>query len=201
MAERADIGPLGADDAQRIFVRRQTPGQLQLVDRDRSRLSLHLTAPAGDLVELLPADLDGGVHRRDLRKLSREAGQNRAYLVLADGDRGPLQHRAGRVLRIGGHAELQNRPVFFPAALGEGHRLGRLTDEHREHPCRHRVERAGVTDTLFPENTAQLGAHVHARPALRLVDNDHAIRHKRSVSPSARSIRAVFLVDGFLHRA
>ena len=189
MAERADVGPLGAHHAQGKFVRCGLLQQLQLVNGDGARLALHGLALPREIIELLPVDLERGVHRRELQKLAGKVLQRRAHLVRADGDRMRFQHRAGRILRVGDRAELQNGAVFLSPVFGKLHRLGRAAHKHGQDAGRHGVERSRVTDALFAQDAAQLGAHVHARPACRLVDNDDAVRHRLRLLCAKHSAR------------
>ena len=80
VAERADVRTLRAADAQHMV--RAAP--LQIVDgvhRDGARRALHLAAAAGDVIELLPVNFDGAVHRRELGKLAGKARQCRTDVL------------------------------------------------------------------------------------------------------------------------
>ncbi len=170
VAERADIGALGAADAE-LNVARVVPTEaLELVDRNAAGLSLHLTAAAGDLVELFSADLDRRIHGRQLVDLAAKACERGVQRGVGDVGIAPLQHGAGGILRVRRDAEAQPGEVFLLRSLGELHSARGAAEKHGEQPGRHRVERSGVTHALFVQRTAQLGADIHARPAGGLVD-------------------------------
>jgi hypothetical protein len=49
----------------------------------------------------------------------------------------------------------------------------------QEHPCRHRVEGAGVADLLGPEQPAAAADNLVRRPALRLVDHHQPVTTRK----------------------
>ena len=112
MAERAHIRPLGAADAKNIL--RPLPfQQLQLVDGDAAGLPLDLFAPAGQLIELLAADFNGGIHGRDLLDGAEEALERGLHIRPRDGHKMRFEDSPARVLRVGHSAEAQARDVFL----------------------------------------------------------------------------------------
>lgn len=112
VAERAHIRPLGAADAKNIL--RPLPfQQLQLVDGDAAGLPLDLFAPAGQLIELLAADFNGGIHGRDLLDGAEEALERGLHILPRDGHGMRFEDSPARVLRVGHNAEAKACDVFL----------------------------------------------------------------------------------------
>jgi hypothetical protein len=163
--EGADVGALRAIDQERR--RRRLPGeQFEPVEDDRPRRPLDRLAAAGDLVEALAADLDRGVHRRNLRLWSEEAGQRGL-------DRGGIE-RGG--VADGGHLALgvlglRLDPERDPSDVGLGgpgqvlERLPGGADGDREDAGGGGVEGAGVADLALAEQAADAGDDVETGPA------------------------------------
>ena len=134
----------------------------------------------GQFVQLLPVDLDGGVHGRHLHQLPGEPGQQRLQLLPGHGDGILRQHLTGGVLRVGDAAQTQPGYILLAAGLGKGHGAGGLPHEYRQHAGGHGVQRPGVTHLFCFQDAPQLAAYVHAGPSGGLVDDDDTVCHSCS---------------------
>ena len=168
VAERADIRPLRAADAQNIVpVRLSEHGEL--LDRDRTRFARDLAAAAGNLVELFAVDLERRIHRRHLQDVTAKLRQHRLELRAADRTLRAAEHRAGRILRVGRETKAQMCLIALGVVFGKGHRARRAAGKHDQKAGCHRVERAGMSHAPLAEHAAQLCHDVMTRPAGGLI--------------------------------
>ena len=176
VAERPDIRSLGAADAERP-VGSGSVQKLQLVDDDRARLPLDLLTLPRKLIELFSANLDGGIHGRDLLDGAGKARQSRFQRLPCDADRMRLQRFAAGILCVGDKTEAQACDVFLFRVLQKLRTTGRTADEDGQNAGRHRVERSTVADAPLVKNAAQLGCHVLTGPAGGLVYDQNSVCH------------------------
>ena len=177
MAQGADVGTLGAPDAQSVVPGAGLVQQLQLINGDGPGRALDLPAPAGDLVELLAADLHGGIHGGHLLYLAGEPGQQVQQVLPAGEHRVGVQGLAGDVLGVGGAAQPQPGDILLLPVLGEGHRPGGLSHKHRQDAGGHGIQGPGMAHLLGFQNAPQLRADIHRCPAGGLVDDDDSVCH------------------------
>ena len=183
--KRSDIGAARTVDEQRRL-RERTRFEvfdLERIDAHRARFALDLDAFAGQLVQLAPADLDGGDHRWHLFDIARERGQGPLELLARDRHLGAFEHRARCIERIGGDTEHDPRPIGLARFLQEPQQTGHAPEADEQHAGCVGIERARVPDALLAVDPAQLGDDVVARPTRLLVD------HKKPVAHHARPTR------------
>ena len=101
MAKGAHISALRAEDPQGKIREGELLRHFQLVNGHRTRLTLHRFALPRQVIELLPADLNGGKHGRNLHNIADEPAQHGTQIVHAHLHRMLLQRFAGGVLRVG----------------------------------------------------------------------------------------------------
>ena len=104
MAEGTDIGALGADAADQVIRFIHLLQRLQLVDGDRAGLTLHGLSLAGQVVELLTVDFNGGVHGRDLLDIPQESRHGLLHIGGGNRYRVGLQGLAAGILGVGDKA-------------------------------------------------------------------------------------------------
>ena len=145
------------------------------MDGNGAGLPLHLPALPGQVAELLPVDLQGGVHGRHLPNLSPEPRQRLVHLLRGCGHRAAGEHRAGDILGVGGNAQQQLRFVGFFRVLKEFHAPGGAANEHRQHAGGHGIQGAAVADAAGTEHPPQPRRDVLARPPGGLVYNYNSV--------------------------
>ena len=162
VAQRPDIRALGAPHPQNASRREpscSSSSSSWMVTRRGGR-STSLPLP-GQLIELLPADLDGGVHGRHLVDLPGEPRQHVLQLPPAS-----RQHRArpsstspvvSWVLVVSPSRSPATYSLSPPSA--KRHRPGGLSHEHRQHAGGHGVQRSGVAHLFRFQYAPQLAAH------------------------------------------
>ena len=170
MAERAHIGALRAADAKRV-VAACAAHQLQLENRNLPGLPFNLDASARQFIQLLPANLDGGIHGRHLLDVSRAFLKRGKHILARRGNRVRFQNLARDVLGVRDRAEPDSGDVFFFRGLEKFAPARGAPDENGQHAGCHRVERPAVADALFMEHAPQLRCHILAGPAVGLVHN------------------------------
>ena len=126
MAERAHIGALRAADAKRV-VAACAAHQLQLENRNLPGLPFNLDASARQFIQLLPANLDGGIHGRHLLDVSRAFLKRGKHILARRGNRVRFQNLARDVLGVRDRAEPDSGDVFF-----DGKRLNDVPPYQRE---------------------------------------------------------------------
>ena len=126
MAERAHIGALRAADAKRV-VAACAAHQLQLENRNLPGLPFNLDASARQFIQLLPANLDGGIHGRHLLDVSRAFLKRGKHILARRGNRVRFQNLARDVLGVRDRAESDSGDVFF-----DGKRLNDVPPYQRE---------------------------------------------------------------------
>ena len=188
MAEGTHVSPFGTPYPQGVFCGGDLIQQVQGLNGNGPGLPLHLLAPPGQLVELLPPHLDGGEHGWHLEDLPPKGGQSGLHLCPTGGDRSGLQHRPGPILGIGDDPQFYIRNIFLIGLAGKLHRPGGPAHKDGEHPCGHGVQGPGVADALFVEGPPQLGADVHAGPLGGLVDDKNTV--SRHAAPSGWPLRS-----------
>ena len=111
---------------------------------------------------------------------TQEAPQSSFHVLAAGGDGAALQRFAGDVLGVRYLAQAQTRHVFLAAVFRELHGAGGLSHEHRQDAGGHGVQGAAVAYPFFVEDAPDLGADVHAGPALGLVNDEDSVRHRKT---------------------
>ena len=153
-----------------------------------ARLPRNFLPGARQLVELLPADLDRGIHRRHLLLRAEKARQDSRQRLRGNVCGLLVQHRAGDVLRVGHDAGTQRGKVGLVRVLKKFHRARRTAQKDRQDARGHGVERAAVPNAFFVENAAQLGDHILRGPSGGLVHDQNSVCHQ-TATPDARRTR------------
>ena len=167
-------------------VPREMARTLHAMGEDEKRHARDLAAAPGDLIELLPIDLERRIHRRHLQNIPAKLRQRRLQLRAGDAPVTAAEHRAGRVLRVGREAEAQARLLALTVIFGERHRARRAAGKHDQKAGRHRVERAGMAHAPLAEHAAELGHNVVARPVRGLIDQQDPVHAGHTWSMAAR---------------
>ena len=144
----------------------------------RAGLPLHGAACPRDVAQLAPADLQGGVHGRNLADFSAETRQNRIQCrtVRQADSRSGRQNDAGCVLGVGAQSQAQNGFVGFFIVRHILGCLGGSPQQQDQHAGRHGVQRAGVPDLPGTEQAADTGHDIVRGHACGLVYKQNAVR-------------------------
>ena len=179
LAERTDIGALGAADPELRFPAVKAK-QLQFVDGDGPGLPFHLFALPGKIAELPAVDLQGGIHGGNLHDLSPEFRKNIQNILLCKPHRPLFQHRAGNVLSIGSAPEAEGCLIGLLRMLEKLHSPGGPAHKHRQNAGSHGIQSASMANAPGRKYPAQSGGHILAGPALGLVHNNDAVHGQTS---------------------
>ena len=121
---------------------------------DPARGGLESVALARRLVELAPADLDGGVRGRRLQRIADQCGACLFDLGSRDVDGSRSHDLAVGVQRVGLLAEAPRRRVRLREVAEVAQEARRSSDAEDQQAGRHRVQRARVADLARSERTA-----------------------------------------------
>ena len=166
--------------------------QLEAVDADAPRRAHDVLAGARALVEAAAADLDRGVHRRDLVVLADARGHGGEHRVAGDVlPRLLVDDDAAAIERVGRRAEARVGDVGLVLAEQERRELGRGADRHRQHAGRDRIERAAVADAVDADTRADVLDGDGRRHAGGLVDDEDAVARHRYGTLSIQVSRIV----------
>ena len=194
--DRPDVGPGRASDLQGgggpLGIAVVPRGELQRMDRHRTRGQLRLAAVPGQLVGPPSTHVDRGMVRRHLRDRSairREGGFHRRPVRCRRLAGGQL---AVAIVRRRGRAEDDDRAVPLLVTHVVLDEAGRMTQEDRQDPAREGVEGAAMADAPDAREPADDRHHVMGGGAGRLADDEDPVQagrgglrgvaHRRSAS-------------------
>ncbi|OEI69596.1 hypothetical protein Cus16_0204 [Curtobacterium sp. ER1/6] len=171
-----DHGHLGAVHRDRVV---GPTGDVEARHGDRARAQHDLLALPREVVRPTAVDLDRADGRRHLVDDAPLGGDRPLDRVLRHVGAEDARHRCRRavgVVRVRCHAEPDRRGVGLAETDQVREQPGRGTGAEEQEPRRHRVEGARVPDLLQPEPPSCDRDDPVAGDALRLVDEEDAVR-------------------------
>ncbi len=93
----------------------------------------------GKIAELLSADLDSGIHWRDLLNFPTELAKGSIQLLPGHGNRFLRQHRAGNILGVSVDSQTEHCLVGFFCVFKKLHSPGGAAYKYRQNAGCHRV--------------------------------------------------------------
>ena len=150
MHQAPHVHPLSAHDLQAgprvLGVQIQ---QLKPIHPDRAWDALHHLAPASLAIQALSAQLDRGMHRRNLHDRSHESGEDRLQIDGAElrgaGDR---RDRTLAVVCVRCRAQLDGREIGLGPLVDELRQPRRPAQQDGQDPVRRRVQGAAMPDRV-----------------------------------------------------
>ena len=145
---------------------------LQARNAHRTRRQFNVLTRSGEGVGALAVHLDrrdGRGHLHDVPAQRRERGLE-AFLAQRRAANGRGCDPLG-VVRVGGDAEADRRPIFLRMTAHPGEQLRRLADADHEDSRGHRVQGAAVPHLAGVGQASHARDHVVAGEPLRLVDD------------------------------
>ena len=159
---------------------------LERVDADPARGGLESVALARSLVELAPADLDGGVRGRRLQRIADQGGACPFDLGSRDVDGSRSHDLAVGIQGVGLLAEAPRRRVRLREVAEVAQEACRSSDAEDQQAGGHRVQRARVADLARSERSAHHVDDVVRGHAGGLVDQHQPLdpwSHRRATEP------------------
>mmetsp|Transcript_2746 Transcript_2746/g.7741 ORF Transcript_2746/g.7741 Transcript_2746/m.7741 type:complete len:276 (+) Transcript_2746:2170-2997(+) len=177
MCKGSDVGTLAAHHAEvQCLPVNGIPLEVKHTDIHIPWWPLHLLPLAGQLVQLLPLDLDSRVHRRHLLDVPQEGIPRTQQLLVSDVlPWKTLRDLRLRVIRCRGLPQPYCACVLLLLLHKAVQVLGALTNAYNHQPCGHGIQRPGMAHLLDPKGATELPAEVKGRPVPWFVDQNHRV--------------------------
>ena len=152
---------------------------LDAVDMDPARATLHLLPLAGQLVQALSVDLNRGIHRWYLVDFTDHRSHRPADPCLVHLYRTAPDHTASHVLRIRLDTQLHPHTVGLVRVRQHPGNLCRAAQTDGKNPHRGRIKRPRMTDLFLVKDAPHFRHDVVGRKAFLLIYVDDSVQHSR----------------------